>query len=105
MDSLEKTLGTLLSLRRMDLSRLESFVFASGRESYLYIGATDRREEGSWVWEDGALLEFDNWALNEPNDNGIEDCAVMVVASTARALGVWDDRNCGNAYGFVCEPN
>ena len=42
----------------------------------LWVAASDRAEEGDWVWPDGYPLKQANWAMGEPNDHG-EDCAAM----------------------------
>jgi len=48
-----------------------------GREC-LWIGMTDRAEEGTWVWISGEPVTYTNWAGGEPNNSsGIENYAVM----------------------------
>ena len=66
----------------------------------LWIGYTDRREEGTWEWVDGTVSEYTAWYSGEPNDSGGEDCAAMY-----GTLGyVWNDLPCETyALPFLCE--
>lgn len=41
---------------------------------YLYLGATDKDDEGNWQWVDGSAWEFTHWMKGQPNDyTGTED--------------------------------
>jgi hypothetical protein len=41
---------------------------------YLYLGATDKDDEGKWGWVDGSAWEYTNWMKGQPNDyTGSED--------------------------------
>jgi hypothetical protein len=84
------------------------------REGYngaIWIGANDRRVEGSWQWTDGAEFWrgrvggmavgglYSNWASNQPNNaNGNEDC-VSMYQNTAS----WYDETCSNEHAYLCE--
>lgn len=53
-----------------------------------YIGASDEREEGKFVWRDGSAVTYTNWSKNEPNnaaDCGGENYVQMY------ANGKWND--------------
>jgi hypothetical protein len=89
------------------------------------IGASDSEDEDEWRWVgNGASLDgfqfwegngvedggeavggaFQRWAEVEPNDQDGEDCGVMsVLGSANRDPGQWDDRNCDEAFAFLCE--
>jgi hypothetical protein len=89
------------------------------------IGASDSSDEDEWLWVgNGASLDgfqfwegnaiedggeavdgaYQNWAEVEPNDQDGEDCGVVsVLGSANRDPGEWDDRNCDEAFAFVCE--
>ena len=41
------------------------------------MGATDMHQEGGWRWMSGAPWSWENWADNEPNQNGNEDCGAF----------------------------
>lgn len=53
-----------------------------------YIGASDEKEEGKFVWRDGSAVTYINWSQNEPNnaaDCGGENYVQMY------ANGKWND--------------
>lgn len=53
-----------------------------------YIGASDEKAEGKFVWRDGSAVTYTNWSQNEPNntaDCGGENYVQMY------ANGKWDD--------------
>jgi hypothetical protein len=61
-----------------------------------WIGLNDLEEEDSFAWVTGDPLNYENWAGNEPNDNGgDEDCTIF--------QGNWNDGECSNQREFVCE--
>jgi Lectin C-type domain len=78
----------------------------------ILFGATDSVKEGDWYWdgvggflfwrgeENGAAIggNFNAWAVQTPNNNNNEDCAVMNPTTAA-----WGDRNCFAYYTYVCE--
>jgi len=70
--------------------------------SEAWIGFDDSMNEGTFVWVTGEPTAYTWWAPGEPNDGGSngEDCGITNRAGQA---GRWDDRPCGNNYGFVCE--
>ena len=72
------------------------------RQENLWIGLSDRRDEGRWRWVDGSELRFEAWGDGEPNDGGGgEDCAV-ILREDGR-VGEWDDRGCNSRYDYACE--
>ena len=72
------------------------------RQENLWIGLSDRRDEGRWRWVDGSELRFEAWGDGEPNDGGGgEDCAV-ILREDGR-VGEWDDRSCNRLYDYACE--
>ncbi len=84
---------------------------AAGYHGSIWIGASDRRVEGSWEWIDGTEFWhgrvggmpvgglYSNWATNQPNNaNGNEDCVAMFQSS-----GLWFDETCSNDRAYLCE--
>ena len=70
-----------------------------------WIGLTDAFTEGAWVWRSGtglltAATHF-VWSDLAPSlDVGnTEDC----VALDPTDAGSWDDLECGESHGFLCE--
>lgn len=67
----------------------------------LYIGASDEKAEGKFVWRDGSAVTYTNWSQNEPNntaDCGGENYVQMY------ANGKWNDYTGQNVdVGFIGE--
>ncbi|MEM7390731.1 MAG: lectin-like protein, partial [Verrucomicrobiota bacterium] len=67
--------------------------------AFYHLGATDREEEGEWLWVDGTPMTYENWHPNEPNDyGGSEDYLNALHLHWPR----WNDAGF-MANGFVCE--
>lgn len=62
-----------------------------------YFAGNDRAEEGTWVGQDDPL-PFTDWASDEPDSFGDEDCAVL----DRFADGAWSDVACRFPYPFIC---
>ena len=66
----------------------------------VWIGANDLVSEMQWVWVTmEPFTAFTYWNGGEPNDDGTEDCAVLL----GDVGGRWNDGECGNSLGYVCE--
>eukprot|EP00240_Pyramimonas_obovata_P015068 CAMPEP_0118924584 /NCGR_PEP_ID=MMETSP1169-20130426/2655_1 /TAXON_ID=36882 /ORGANISM="Pyramimonas obovata, Strain CCMP722" /LENGTH=187 /DNA_ID=CAMNT_0006865711 /DNA_START=403 /DNA_END=961 /DNA_ORIENTATION=- len=70
----------------------------------LWLGGSDRQQEGVWVWTDGSPWTDAFWDDNEPN-NGAgrgQHCLVMW-----RRYGdsSWDDDVCEHAKAYVCKQS
>lgn len=69
----------------------------------LWIGATDRVEEGGWKWITGEVLTFANWAAGEPDDYNDSDYA-SVAGELAGRPGMWYDyRGAITRDGYLLE--
>jgi uncharacterized repeat protein (TIGR02543 family) len=82
----------------------------------VWIGATDAKVEGSWIWDGAASLNnkpsgsgdnagrsasFHSWADREPNnDKGLEDCAVT---NWRNNRGKWNDLPCFVVARYLIE--
>ncbi|XP_049646692.1 mannose-binding protein A-like [Suncus etruscus] len=63
-----------------------------------YLGITDEKTEGQFMYITGGSLTYSNWKKNEPNDYGSnEDCTVILTE------GNWNDVSCSVPYKAVCE--
>jgi hypothetical protein len=84
-----------------------------GRDSLVWIGATDQAVEGEWRWTDGALFWLGNqtgmaqnglftaWYFREPNNVSMaEHCASL---DTTGSTPEWYDTRCELTQPFVCE--
>ena len=68
----------------------------------VWIGATDEKEEGKWIWSDGEEESFyTNWhrESGEPNGARFQNCALIL----ADWQGSWDDGACTWVASFICE--
>ncbi|XP_038946013.1 CD209 antigen-like protein C [Rattus norvegicus] len=64
-----------------------------------WMGLSDRKEEGQWLWVDGSplLFNFRNyWSAGEPNNQDNEDCAVFSDSG-------WNDITCSHEAFWVCK--
>ncbi|GFS19582.1 C-type lectin domain family 4 member M [Elysia marginata] len=70
---------------------------------HVWIGLTDRTQEGQYKWITGPLLSAEQdsyiWVPDQPNDaGGNEDCAEFI------HVGL-NDINCADWKKVICEPN
>ena len=66
----------------------------------LWIGLSDKIQEGTFIWESGRQLSAEiaaHWFPGEPNGGVNEDCAVVHKARTII------DIPCSKKYAFVCQ--
>jgi len=86
------------------------FVWALTGMTDVWIGATDGRQSNQagngtpYSWVNGEILLYDRWGAGEP-DNGScgdscwEHCAFM----SSEMAGAWNDRQCEQPLGYICE--
>jgi hypothetical protein len=70
---------------------------------YMYLGATDEADEGTWVWIDGSPWEFTHWLDGQPNDYSGHENYLATYDD-----GLWVDVDAsGSGFwmptGFICE--
>lgn len=61
------------------------------------LGINDIQTEGTFRYPSGETIGFTNWAKNEPNDAGGEDCVELI------GNGEWNDIPCNGERLIVCE--
>ena len=61
-----------------------------------WLGATDKENEGSWVWTDGTWVDWTNWKSGEPDGKRNANCLRM------GSNGQWYDLSCMKERPFVC---
>ncbi len=65
-----------------------------------WLGFNDRATEAGYAWDGGASAPYRAWRAGEPNDYAAnEDCAAFADDGGA----AWNDKDCAQAYPFVCE--
>lgn len=81
-------------------------------EDKFWIGLTDSKEEGRWLWVDGSLLDerFKYWSPGEPDnynkvDPDGENCARMGEKDGAHDLKCWFDQSCKVPHRSICEKS
>ena len=75
-----------------------------------WIGLTDKEKEGTFVWTDGTVAEYTNWADEQPNDEDNEqDCAEIANGvfwpGGESQIGVWNDFQCSRELMYICKKN
>ncbi|XP_071369506.1 asialoglycoprotein receptor 1-like [Centroberyx affinis] len=82
--------------------------FLNGLNKDVWLGLTDREEEGNWTWVDGTPLRRPKsfWTVNQPDDGGIgvpreEDCGHLRYG-VEHFIG-WNDVDCNQLKPWVCE--
>uniref|UniRef100_A0A4W6CID7 C-type lectin domain-containing protein n=1 Tax=Lates calcarifer TaxID=8187 RepID=A0A4W6CID7_LATCA len=77
-------------------------------DDLFWIGLTDSKTEGEWLWVDDSPLntsfwmswEPDNWTGEDPDG---ENCARMGVRGGATDLKCWFDKSCKVNQKYICE--
>ena len=65
-----------------------------------YIGLSDRKKEGTYVWSDGTSFNFAKWTKGEPNNRGgNEDC----IHTNWGHGSSWNDVPCSYKYNYICK--
>ncbi|XP_068560734.1 CD209 antigen-like protein C isoform X2 [Cebidichthys violaceus] len=76
-------------------------------ETPAWIGLTDRVQEKTWMWIDGARLSLKFWRKTQPDNGGghgelwDEDCAH--ITSGEKSSKNWSDLSCGVSLRWICE--
>ena len=72
-----------------------------GNKRKLWIGLTDRRQEGKFLWSNGQAPNYLNWSRGQPNQNGAnkEDYVVMNAGKKHR----WDDKPLQSKFRGIIE--
>ena len=97
----EENGGSLVKIDSQEKNDAIAKKVAEIDEWTFFIGATDEKEEGTFVWQDGSPLTYRNWAANEPNNDticGTENYVQMYRNGTWNDLPGWKNR-----VGFIGE--
>ena len=97
----EENGGSLVKIDSQEKNDAIAKKVAEIDEWTFFIGATDEKEEGTFVWQDGSPLTYQNWAKSEPNNDticGEENYVQMYKDGTWNDLPGWKNR-----VGFIGE--
>ena len=73
------------------------FIQELAKDVPLWLGATDEKAEGAWVWPDGTEMTFKAWAPKEPQGYRKENYLII-------GRGRWHDYSKDEPVsGFICE--
>lgn len=97
----EENGGSLVKIDSQEKNDAIAKKVAEIDEWTFFIGVTDEKEEGIFVWQDGSPLTYRNWAANEPNNDTI--CGTENYVQMYRD-GTWNDlHGWRNKVGFIGE--
>lgn len=68
----------------------------SKKQSNTWMGLSDKKKEGQWLWVDDTPLQWNYWSKGEPNNLEDEDCAVF-------SDGGWNDITCSHEAFWICK--
>lgn len=99
--------GRLAIVRDAETNRfLTALVAQTGRHG-AWLGCSDERQEGVWVWLDGSSLSYSNWAPGQPTNRSSMGEVEHYLGLNAKDGGRWNDLpNHGEVGGppvFICE--
>nr|XP_021324869.1 macrophage mannose receptor 1-like [Danio rerio] len=67
----------------------------------LWIGVSDKDQDGTFRWVDKTAIEFSNWSPNFPQDTPKQwDCGQIYTGNYA---GKWESTNCFKNLGYICK--
>ncbi|XP_052820485.1 aggrecan core protein-like [Mya arenaria] len=68
----------------------------------VWIGLNDKNHEENFEWTSGDPVNYTNWMPGRKDIffHAFEDCVSL---SLGQYAGRWEDEECGNTYGYVCE--
>ncbi|GFN88644.1 metalloendopeptidase [Plakobranchus ocellatus] len=91
--------GTLTTSVNMKENKFIRDLMGPGKSPFVWLGLTDTKTEGKFVWMDGTLPTFTYWYGREPNDWGRygEDCAHLL------HNGQWNDNRCSKKFKYICK--
>ena len=90
--------GHLLSMHDLKMQTFAINGAFAIQDTDWWIGLSDLKAEGTYVWTDGTPFNFNRWAGGEPNNAGDEDCAHLA----PWAGGDWNDMFCLQERPYIC---
>ena len=80
--------------------RTQAFMRPLANGIYLWLGATDEKVEGRWIWEGGMQMEYKAWDRGQPSNHRAREHWLALCPN-----GSWADleHDSDLVVGFVCE--
>ena len=75
-------------------------------ETRVWLGATDEKVEGEWVWVDGTKMTFKAWTPGNPNNGFAKEHYLVAVPAKGGwndTLKEWDAYKEAPIVGYICE--
>ncbi|KAJ7321153.1 hypothetical protein OS493_035547, partial [Desmophyllum pertusum] len=69
-----------------------------------WLGLSDIKTEGTFLWSDGTSFDFHYWAKQQPNNFQNEDC-VHTLGFLQGYKYEWNDVNCTDCHRFTCKKD
>jgi len=66
---------------------------------YVWLGGSDQKTEGTWVWTDGSSVTYTDWYGNEPNSGTSRNCIYAYSGYNWQ----WFDYTCTWTFYAVCK--
>ena len=87
----------------VEQQRMANFLYGidPGFEKEFWLGLTDVETEGTFLWEDGSNLAYENWNATQPNNYGGQDCGHVMITR----LRTWNDDSCTRFLFALCSAN
>ncbi|KAK7125025.1 hypothetical protein R3I94_019169 [Phoxinus phoxinus] len=95
--------GHLVIINSKDEQEFLTSIITMKYKERFWIGLTDEKTEGQWLWVDNTELSLGYWHENEPDDWKVEklgeDCVIIIPAD----LKSWSDVACSKSFRRICE--
>ncbi|RMX44616.1 hypothetical protein pdam_00002801, partial [Pocillopora damicornis] len=69
-----------------------------------WLGLSDVKTEGKFLWSDGTSYDFHYWAEHQPNNFHDEDC-IHTLGFLQDHRYEWNDVNCSDCHRFTCKKD
>uniref|UniRef100_A0A3B5A4G7 C-type lectin domain-containing protein n=1 Tax=Stegastes partitus TaxID=144197 RepID=A0A3B5A4G7_9TELE len=76
----------------------EELAFVARIHDRTWIGLSDMKQEGTWLWVDGSGVRTAFWRSGEPNNHGDEDCVEII-----KEHEKWNDARCSKSESHSCK--
>ncbi|KAG8430852.1 hypothetical protein GDO86_019873 [Hymenochirus boettgeri] len=85
---------------RGEAGAILSYINRQKPDASVWIGLTDPRQNGRWIWSDNSINNHQQWAPRQPdNDNQSEYCVEL---RKERGF-LWNDVDCNIMRHYLCK--